>query len=88
MIFIELDFGIEGSDDTVKAEADPKIKVLREKTAELNEHIDGAAKASESDWESVKFSSQKSLKLLPARRSGKSDSTIGCVVPFGRLSAG
>ncbi len=45
---------IEKSSDTAKAEAKPKLQVLRDQTAKLTKQLDEAKNASESTWDDVK----------------------------------
>ena len=45
---------IAKSSDAVKAEAKPKLQVLRDQTAQLNKQLDEVKNATESTWDSVK----------------------------------
>ena len=45
---------IEKSSDAIKAEAQPKLQVLRDQMAQLNKQLDEAKNATESTWDSVK----------------------------------
>ena len=59
-----LEAKIEKSSDTVKAEARPKLKALREQEAKLNVQLDEAKNATESTWEGVKAGSRKAYDSL------------------------
>ena len=60
----QLETKIEKSSDAVKAEAKPKLQVLREKAAELNKHLDGVKNSTESTWDSVKAGTKKAYGEL------------------------
>jgi len=45
---------IDKSSDAIKAEAQPKLQVLRDQMAQLNKQLDEAKNATESTWDSVK----------------------------------
>ena len=45
---------VEKSSDAIKAEAQPKLQVLRDQMAQLNKQLDEAKNATESTWDSVK----------------------------------
>jgi hypothetical protein len=55
---------IEKSSDAVKAEAKPKLQVLRDQTAQLNKRLDDVKNATESTWDSVKATSKKAYNEL------------------------
>ena len=55
---------IENSSDKVKAEARPKLQVLRDQAAQLNIQLDDVKNATESTWESVKAGSRKTYEAL------------------------
>ena len=57
----QLSAKIESSSDTVKADAKPKLQVLRDQTAQLTKQLDNVRNATESTWDSVKADSQKAL---------------------------
>ncbi|MCD6050501.1 MAG: hypothetical protein K0Q55_1904 [Verrucomicrobia bacterium] len=59
-----LEAKIEKSSDSVKAEARPKLKALREQEAQLNVQLDEAKNATESTWEGVKAGSRKAYDSL------------------------
>jgi predicted nucleic acid-binding Zn-ribbon protein len=50
----DLSAKVDKSSDAVKAEAQPKLKALREQTALLNKQLDTAKDATESTWDSFK----------------------------------
>ena len=50
----QLSAKIDSSSDAVKAEAKPKLQVLRDQAAQLNKQLDEAKNATESTWDSVK----------------------------------
>ncbi len=60
----QLDAKIEKSSDAVKAEAKPKLQVLREKAGELGKQLDNVKNASESTWDSVKSGASKAYDSL------------------------
>ena len=60
----QLSAKVEKANDTVKAEAKPKLQALREQTAKLNKQLEEAANATESTWDSVKATSQKAFDSL------------------------
>ena len=45
---------IDKSSDAIKAEAQPKLQVLRDQTAQLNKQLDDVRNATDSTWDSVK----------------------------------
>jgi chromosome segregation ATPase len=55
---------IESSSDAVKAEAKPKLQVLRDQAAGLNKQLDEVKNASESTWDSVKSGTSKAYDSL------------------------
>ena len=55
----QLSAKIEKSSDAVKAEAKPKLQVLRDQTAQLNKQLDEVKNATESTWDSVKTGFKK-----------------------------
>jgi chromosome segregation ATPase len=55
---------IDGSSDAVKAEAKPKLQVLRDQAAKLNQQLVDAQNATESTWDDVKAGSQKVFDSL------------------------
>lgn len=55
---------IDSSNDTIKAEASPKLQALRDQAAKLNEQLADASNATESTWDSVKAGSQKAWDAL------------------------
>ena len=57
----QLSAKIEESSDAAKAEAKPKLQVLRDQAAQLTKQLENVRNASESTWDSVKASSQKSF---------------------------
>ena len=52
---------IESSSDTIKADATPKLQALRDQSAGLTKQLDNVRNATESTWNSVKATSQKSF---------------------------
>ena len=57
----QLSAKIESSSDAIKADAKPKLKALRDQSAELTKQLDNARNATESTWDSVKATSQKAF---------------------------
>jgi len=57
----QLSAKIESSSDVIKADAKPKLKALRDQSAELTKQLDNARNATESTWDSVKAASQKAF---------------------------
>ena len=55
----QLSAKIDSSNDAVKAEAKPKLQVLRDQAAKLNQQLADAQNATESTWDSVKAGFQK-----------------------------
>ena len=60
----QLEAKIGKSSDTVKAEAEPKLKALRAQAAQFNEQLAEAKNATESTWDNVKATSQKAVDSL------------------------
>jgi len=60
----QLSAKVESSNDTVKADAKPKLQALRDQVAGLNHQLDEAKSATESTWDSVKATSQKALNSV------------------------
>ena len=58
----QLSAKIESSSDVVKAEAKPKLQVLRNQVAQLNQQLADAQNATESTWDSVKAGFQKAYE--------------------------
>lgn len=55
---------VESAKEPAKTEAQAKLKALREKADELNQHLDTAKDATESTWDSIKSTSKKSYEEL------------------------
>jgi len=55
---------IEKSSDAAKAEAKPKLQVLRDQAAKLNQQLDVAKNATESTWNDVKAGFKKGYEAL------------------------
>ena len=55
---------IESAKEPAKAEAQAKIKALREKADALNKQLDEAKDATESTWDSIRSTSRKSYEEL------------------------
>jgi DNA anti-recombination protein RmuC len=55
---------IDNSSDEVKAEAKPKLQLLREQAAQLNKQLDSAKDATESTWDSVKAGTKEAYDSL------------------------
>jgi chromosome segregation ATPase len=55
---------IDSSSDAVKAEAKPKLQVLRDQAAKLTQQLVDAQNATESTWDDVKAGSQKAFDSL------------------------
>jgi len=55
---------IEKSSAASKAEASPKLQVLRDQAARLNKQLEDAKNATESTWDSVKAGSKKAFNDL------------------------
>ena len=53
---------VEKSSDAIKAEAQPKLQVLRDQKAQLNKQLDEASNATESTWDSVKGGFKKAYE--------------------------
>lgn len=60
----QLSAKIERSSHSVKTEAQPKLKALRDEMAHLKQQLDHVRNANESTWDSVKASSQKAFASL------------------------
>ena len=58
----QLSAKVEKSSDAIKAEAKPKLQVLRDQTAQLNKQLDEAKNATESTWDSVKGGFKKAYE--------------------------
>jgi chromosome segregation ATPase len=58
----QLSAKIDGSSDAVKAEAKPKLQVLRDQVAQLNQQLADAQNATESTWDSVQAGIQKAYE--------------------------
>jgi methyl-accepting chemotaxis protein len=58
----QLSAKIEKSSDAIKAEAQPKLQVLRDQTAQLNKQLDEVKNATESTWDSVKGGFKKAYE--------------------------
>jgi predicted nucleic acid-binding Zn-ribbon protein len=50
----QLSAKVEASSDSVKVEAKPKLRALRDQTAQLSKRLDEVKNATESTWDSVK----------------------------------
>jgi PBP1b-binding outer membrane lipoprotein LpoB len=57
----QLSAKIETSSDTIKADAKPRLQVLRDQSAGLAKQLDNARNATESTWDSVKATAQKAF---------------------------
>jgi predicted outer membrane protein len=55
---------VESAKEPAKAEAQAKLKALREKADELNKHLDKAKDATASTWDSIKSASKESYEEL------------------------
>ena len=55
---------IEKSSDAVRAEAKPKLQVLRDQASQLNKLLDEVKNATESTWDSAKAGSKKAYDAL------------------------
>jgi hypothetical protein len=55
---------IEKSSIAVKAEANPKLRVLREKADQMGKQLDEVKNATESTWDSVKVGAHKAYESL------------------------
>lgn len=55
---------VESAKEPAKAEAQAKLKALREKADQLNKQLDEAKDATESTWDNIKSSSKKSYEEL------------------------
>jgi ElaB/YqjD/DUF883 family membrane-anchored ribosome-binding protein len=55
----QLSATIDSSSDAVKAEAKPKLQVLRDQVAKLNQQLADTQNATESTWDSVQAGFQK-----------------------------
>jgi cytochrome c556 len=58
----QLSAKVDKASDAVKAEAKPKLQVLRDQTAQLNKQLDEAKNATESTWDSVKGGFKKAFE--------------------------
>ncbi|HWN95391.1 MAG TPA: hypothetical protein VNT99_10195 [Methylomirabilota bacterium] len=55
---------VETANDATKADAKPRLQILRDQSARLNKQLDEANSATESTWESVKSGSSKAYDDL------------------------
>ena len=55
---------IDSSSDSLKAEAKPKLKALRDQAAKLNKQLVDAQNATDSTWDSVKDGTKKAYASL------------------------
>jgi hypothetical protein len=55
---------VEVATDATKADAKPKLQMLRDQSAKLNKQLDEAKDATESTWDSVKAGSSKAYDEL------------------------
>lgn len=55
----KLSAGIDSSSEAIKAEAKPKLQLLRQQSAQLKKQLADAQNATESTWDNVKASSKK-----------------------------
>jgi cytochrome c556 len=60
----QLSAKVEKSSDSAKAEAKPKLQVLRDQADKLNQQLDKAKNASESTWDDVKSGTKKAYNEL------------------------
>jgi ElaB/YqjD/DUF883 family membrane-anchored ribosome-binding protein len=60
----QLSAKVEKSSDAAKAEAKPKLQALRDQTDKLNQQLDKAKNATESNWDDVKAGSKKAYAEL------------------------
>ena len=58
----QLSAKVEKASDAIKAEAQPKLQVLRDQMAHLNKQLDEARNATESTWDSVKGGFRKAYE--------------------------
>jgi cytochrome c556 len=58
----QLSAKVEKASDAIKAEAQPKLQVLRDQTAQLNKQLEEARNATESTWDSVKGGFKKAYE--------------------------
>jgi cytochrome c556 len=58
----QLSAKVEKSSDAIKAEAQPKLQVLRDQMAQLNKQLDDVKNATESTWDSVKDGFKKAYE--------------------------
>ena len=58
----QLSAKVEKSGDAIKAEAKPKLQVLRDQLAQLNKQLDEARNDTESTWDSVKGGFKKAYE--------------------------
>jgi uncharacterized membrane-anchored protein YhcB (DUF1043 family) len=58
----QLSAKVAKSSDALKAEAQPKLQVLSDQTAQLNKQLDEARNATESTWDSVKGGFKKAYE--------------------------
>ena len=62
--FDQLSAKIESSSEAVKVKARPELQGLRDQAAQMNKQLDNVRNATESTWESVKATSQKTFDSL------------------------
>jgi chromosome segregation ATPase len=55
---------IESSSDSIKAEAKPRLQVLRDQVGTLNQQLEKAKNATESTWDSVKDATKKAYESV------------------------
>ncbi len=55
---------IEKSSEAAQADAKPKLKALRDQTAQLDKQLDDVENATESTWDSVKSGARKALDSI------------------------
>jgi hypothetical protein len=69
----ELSTKIAGSTDAVKAEAEPKVKALREQSTKLTKQLASVTTATPSTWDGIKADSEKAYGSLKDGFSQASD---------------
>jgi predicted nucleic acid-binding Zn-ribbon protein len=62
----QLSAKIDSSSDAVKADARPKLQVLRDQAAKLNDQLADAQNATESTWDSAKDGTKKAYDSVQA----------------------
>ncbi len=60
----QLEAKIEKSSEAAKAEAQPKLKALREQESQLNKQMDKVENATETTWDDVKKSTKEAYQSL------------------------